>query len=258
MSDPTDNAQSPTEQALAWVTARLAEQVDQSEPPSRGEELLRRIQQSLIESQRLETYLRDECGIEPGPDEEYVWTPPPITEPQQALLDQIAAAFQGVTLGDGVSLHETEVVDMYGSPEERQAARAPDEKHDWRKLVDDPELWRVDGVGGLSFYDAPGLRFHLPAYLWCWVRDPDGFPVGESLKYHLTSVVRDEDSSQMRQHREERLSLLTPIQRRCVRDVLLYVSAEMKRWYQEAMDEQDLATYINDFDQALERYWLTA
>src|SRR4051794_3453037 len=112
-----------------------------------------------------------------------------MSERQRSLLRAIEEAFRDVKLGDGVSLHETVVIDNYGGPEERAAARAADEKHDWRKLVGDPDLVRISGVGGLSFYDAGGLRFHLPAYLSLAVTDferEDADNILDSLMFHLT------------------------------------------------------------------------
>ena len=79
-----------------------------------------------------------------------------MRDEQHQLLQLIEDAFGGVEIGDGVSLHETVVIDMYGGPKERQAAREWDEKHDWRKLVNDAELMRTTGLGGMSFYDAAG------------------------------------------------------------------------------------------------------
>ncbi len=113
-----------------------------------------------------------------------------MTEHQRRLLRLIEEAFQGVELGDGVSLHESVVIDEYGGPEERRTARASDEKHDWRKLVRDPELIRpavgeVTG-GGMPFYDAAGLRFHLPAYLSVAVMDPHG---NEDLGYVASDLL---------------------------------------------------------------------
>lgn len=105
------------------------------------------------------------------------------------LLQQIDKAFCGVTLGDGVSLHETEVIDCYGTDEERLRARAGDEKDDWHKLIDDPELVKVCGVGGLCFYDAAGLRFHLPAYLSHVVANAeDEGDICQRVLFQLTSI----------------------------------------------------------------------
>lgn len=157
---------------------------------------------------------------------------------QQRLLDRIDRAFAGVELGDGVSLHETQAVDNYGTAEERRAAREPDEKHDWHRLIDDPDLplYLGLGYGGLSFLDAAGVRFHLPACLYRIVRGPDTDRVGdmaESLCYLLTSPS---------DYNADRLALLNDEQRACVRDVLFY--------FREAMvfDGEEL-------DRALDGYW---
>ena len=98
-----------------------------------------------------------------------------MDERPQRLLDQIDAAFEGVELGDGVSLHETQVIDAYGTAEERLAARTPDEKLDWHKLIDDPEItWLLGAASGMCFLDDIGLRFYLPACLSLGVRHPEG------------------------------------------------------------------------------------
>ncbi|HLA63649.1 MAG TPA: DUF6714 family protein [Rhodothermales bacterium] len=157
---------------------------------------------------------------------------------QRQLLERIDRAFAGVELGDGVSLHETYVVDAYGTAEERRAAREPDEKHDWHRLINDPDLpvYLGIGYGGLSFLDAAGVRFHLPACLSRVVRDPEDERIGnltESLCYLLTSPS---------EYNADRLAILTDDQRACVRDVLVY--------FREAMvyDGEEL-------DQAIDGYW---
>src|ERR1700722_6040975 len=116
-----------------------------------------------------------------------------ISEGKKCLLDAIESAFRGIELGDGVSLHETIVLDNYGTPEERQAAREPDEKHDWRKLADDPELHDICGLEGLGFFAAGGMPFPLPACLWFVVEEmhTDREAVANimgSLLFHLTSL----------------------------------------------------------------------
>jgi hypothetical protein len=127
-----------------------------------------------------------------------------MTEHQRGLLRLIADAFRDVELGEGVSLHETDVIDLYGSLQDRLAAREQDEKLDWRNLVGDPELVRA---GCLSFYDPAGLRFHLPAYLSLAVTDPDG---GDA-----SSVVADllYASTHIPDFNRERFAILSAPQR---------------------------------------------
>lgn len=162
-----------------------------------------------------------------------------MDERRQRLLAAIDGAFCGVELGDGVSLHETVVIDGYGGFEKQQAARIPDEKKDWRKLIGDPELVRINGVGGLSFFDTAGLRFHLPAYLSLAVIDfdrQDAREVLESLMFHLTNLS---------DYNLSRFSVLDNTQRQCVRDVLSFLR-----------DEYELEDV--ELDQAIAGFWATA
>ena len=71
----------------------------------------------------------------------------------------IEKAFAGVQLEDGVGLHESQGLDDYLTREECAALRAKDEKCDWRRIpvID---LYRCGSC--LSFFDAKGMRFHLP------------------------------------------------------------------------------------------------
>jgi len=85
----------------------------------------------------------------------------PTTQIDNAV-DQIVDAFANVTLGDGVSLREADVIDDYGSDEERATARQRDELHDWQRIADD-DIENYSSV--LCFMDDEGLRFHLPAYM---------------------------------------------------------------------------------------------
>lgn len=81
-------------------------------------------------------------------------------------LAALKAAFEGVRLEDGVSLHEADVTDDYGCERERKAARALDPEVDWRD-VPTRELERMSWVW--SYFDAKGFRFYLPAILTWWL-----------------------------------------------------------------------------------------
>ncbi|MBB3609376.1 DUF6714 family protein [Rhizobium sp. BK602] len=90
---------------------------------------------------------------------------PDVIETVKAVVRD---AFAGVTLGDGVGLHETQALDDYASNEVRAAYRADDEKNDWAAI-------KVEDLNKHSsspaFMDADGMRFHLPAYM---IADLDG------------------------------------------------------------------------------------
>jgi hypothetical protein len=175
-----------------------------------------------------------------------------MQERQQQLLDNIARAFAGVQLGDGVSLHETVVIDNYGSADERLAARSSDEKHDWHALIHDPELARIcrTGPSGMCFFDAAGFRFHLPAFLSLAVDDRDDDDTRgmvESLLFRLTRI--DE-------HDQERFAILNDAQRACVRDVLTYLRDTMS----EEVEVGDpyfkmFSGQIQSINLAIKGYW---
>lgn len=159
---------------------------------------------------------------------------------EERLLQAIAHAWAGVTLGGGVSLHETHVIDAYGSDEERRVARADDEKLDWKKLVDDPDLLRFFAVGaaGLCFLDAEGVRFYLPACLTRIVRDLRNWKDGkaarewdllEAVFYHLCDGLN-----------RDRFSILDEEQRRCVWDFLVYL-------HESGDDDPSLISAIHGF-----------
>jgi len=77
------------------------------------------------------------------------------------LIKEIEIAFAGVKLEDGVSWREADVLDSYGTAEERKKAREQDEQDDWTNisfaLIGDLRYQSV-----LPFLDAKGLRFYLP------------------------------------------------------------------------------------------------
>lgn len=157
---------------------------------------------------------------------------------QRQMLAHIDRAFASVELGDGVSLHESHVIDDYGTAEERRAAREPDEKADWRRLVDHPDLTVYFGIGysGLCFLDAAGARFHLPACLYRAVRDIEQDGIGnmfESLYYLLTRLG---------EYNVGRLAILSDDQRACVRECLGY--------FRETLESDD-----EELVRAIDGYW---
>ncbi len=85
----------------------------------------------------------------------------PTTQTHDAVK-QIVDAFAEVSLGNGVSLHEADMIDDYGTDEEQAAARRQDELLDWQRIPDE-DMENHSFV--LCFMDDEGLRFHLPAYM---------------------------------------------------------------------------------------------
>ena len=82
---------------------------------------------------------------------------------RRRLLCQIESAFDGVRLGNGVSLHQARALDNYESGEEAAAAaRTFDTEETWQEIPDE----KVDRLGdALSFLDAEGFRFYIPRFM---------------------------------------------------------------------------------------------
>lgn len=155
---------------------------------------------------------------------------------KEYLIQVIEKAFAGVELEDGVSLHQTIEIDNYGHIDEVTRANIKsDERKDWKKLLDFPALGEIHGIGGLSFYDAKGLRFHLPAYMCLVVQHPEG-EVADSLIFHLT---------QLSEYNRTRLAILDPYQRKAVAAFLHYIRHNGGNYFKWEHDtiEKALADY---------------
>jgi len=83
------------------------------------------------------------------------------------LIEQIDAAFAGVTLGHGIGLWESDGIDDYRGKEELLTLRAKDEKLDWRRIPAN-DLNHCNAAP--SFLDAQGLYFHTPAFMTAELR----------------------------------------------------------------------------------------
>jgi hypothetical protein len=111
---------------------------------------------------------------------------------KQALMEEITAAFDGVSRENGVSLSEAWVIDDYGSDEERAEARKEDTETRWQDVPDEDIAY---GYSCLSFLDEIGFHYYIPAYMVWYLRyidneDPEDPSYGsntfESLIYALT------------------------------------------------------------------------
>jgi hypothetical protein len=91
---------------------------------------------------------------------------------------------------------------------------ANDVGDDWRQLLSTEELCNTAGIGGPSFLDAEGFRFHLPAYLIMIVQKYFDCTSASSVVFCLTT--RREDA-------EPTFSLLSSSQCNIVAEVLDYL-----------------------------------
>lgn len=159
---------------------------------------------------------------------------------RDALIAEIHAAFAGVSRDGGVSWSETRVIDMFGSDDDRMAARARDTDRSWSELVDDPH-WNDTGAGGFSYLDPISLRYYLPAAVIRTVRDD----WNGDLSFHLTlqpNPANPKHALRWGDHFLERFSRLDDRQRRCVARFIRYMVArdqatcELPSHWQAAFD----------------------
>lgn len=129
-----------------------------------------------------------------------------LTVDKDRVLGLIRRAFQGVALGEGVGLRQGQGLDDYADERTLASYRAQDEKHDWSAIpVADLDRY----YSSLAFFDADGMRFHLPAYL---VADLEGRLQTASVLFHLVYMAHGTASQ---------FDTLSPAQREAVREFLL-------------------------------------
>lgn len=127
----------------------------------------------------------------------------------EALCNTIREAFAGVTLGRGVGLQEAQGIDDYEDADTCSRYRATDQKEDW-SCIPVSVLNRCNS--SLSFFDAEGMRFHLPAFL---IADIHG-TYNCGMAFCLTQS-HDYDHY---------FRLLSDAQRRAVRQFLLHIAEQ--------------------------------
>jgi hypothetical protein len=138
----------------------------------------------------------------------------------EQVVRAIESAFARVRLGDGVSISEGRVIDDYGSELERRKARMGDEKNDWRLIPD--RAIRLH-QSSLTFMDADGYRYNLPAYMRFAIRN------------YLTSESNSIDSVfyRLEDKDDERRNIFSPEQRAAVRKFLEFFVNEPKGWFRD-------------------------
>ena len=153
--------------------------------------------------------------------------------PAEVVLSEaiaaIISAFAGVQRENGMSLHEADVLDMYGSPAECAAARKMDSDQSWEE-VPSADIARFYSV--LSFFDPKGFRYYLPAYMIWSLRnyETSASPSADATIFALTFSG---DHKYERYHRE-RFELLTKDQARAVCRFLQYLIEYGGEDYSEA------------------------
>jgi hypothetical protein len=131
----------------------------------------------------------------------------PLETKIKQLIDEIHQAFAGVELGNGVSWREADVLDDYGSMDERKQARNLDEKKDWT-LVPDELIGDLKYQSVLPFLDIQGLRYYLPP---CMIFALKHYATSSSIIIHST-IYRLTDQTNVMALKE----ILTVHQKQCI------------------------------------------
>ena len=140
---------------------------------------------------------------------------------------EITSAFLGVCLGKGIGLWEAQAIDDYETREIQNSNRERDQKLDWR-LLDYSDLQRCHS--SLSFFDADGMRFHLPAFIIGSIRKEVDDPL-----FHLI---------QLDEYSISKLKTLSNIQRK---SVVMYL-----KW---CLEDEDYIFHHPTIRRALNEYW---
>lgn len=173
---------------------------------------------------------------------EAVMPPDDLDQHRQQIIEQIHAAFDGVSRHGGVSWSEAGVIDDNGSEEECRRARESDTDRSWTELVDSRAWDPEDSDGSFAFLDAIGLGYYLPAAMVRCVRaeyDAAGLAFALTLTHkHYAGAHKST---------LENWSLLDDEQRACV--------AAFLRHMIRVCEEQGFDDDARPWQEALDSYW---
>jgi hypothetical protein len=144
------------------------------------------------------------------------------------VIHEIEKAFLDVKLENGIGLWEAQAIDDYESVVAQKLARNKDEKENWQKFTIST-LNRCNS--SLSFFDAKGMRFHLPAFIIASINNIDILdPI-----FHLTHLSS---------YSKKQLSSLNSTQRKAI---ITYL-----KW---CLTDDDYEFEHSSIETALKLYW---
>lgn len=156
---------------------------------------------------------------------------------KRALIEEITAAFDGVSRENGVSFHESRVIDDYGSDEERAEARSQDTETRWQDVPDD-DIYHAYAC--LSFLDEIGFRYYIPAFVVWSLRymdteEPDfASDTDASIIYHLT-LSYDES---LKDYHLSRYKFFTHEQSKAIAHYLEFIEKQEDDFHKEDKQRQ--------------------
>jgi len=102
----------------------------------------------------------------------------------EQLISSLAESFRAVSLGNGITLHEANAMDLRLPVTEQRAMRRLDKESQWQNI---PQAHIIKCSAALSFLDPAGFRFYLPAFLTFGLRSehPEAHLILSSCYFHL-------------------------------------------------------------------------
>jgi len=136
----------------------------------------------------------------------------------ESIIGDICDAFLGVRRG-AITLHEAEVIDDYGSAEQRKEASKLDTEGRWEHI---PDAHIEKCTTALCHVDPESWRYYIAPYMiWSLTH----FRTNDSIVSDFTIYTFDmnEESERMQEYSMERYSLLNDKQAACVCRFLRYM-----------------------------------
>lgn len=151
-------------------------------------------------------------------------------ETKAALIAEITAAFDGVQREDGITLHEAQALDDYRAYDDpshpaRVEARAIDKETRWQDV---PSEDIAEGYNVLSFIDAKGFRYYIPALLVWFLTSEEDSNTYDSVMHFLDEDYEEYDGLYL-----PHVSILNHAQSKAIAHFLVYEAAEIERYFFE-------------------------
>ena len=157
-------------------------------------------------------------------------------EKAEKIIAAIYQAFGNVLRGGGVSLREGDALDSYANDELLKQARALDnDLHWWEIPAEQLEQFHT----ALSFMDAEGFRYYIPAYMTHALRTCEGGSL--SIDAALVSLFPLHSSA------SDRYALLNHDQKKCIAQFLWFMTTETNDRWSNKLEVYNATRALEDF-----------
>ncbi len=155
---------------------------------------------------------------------------------REDLIRLIENAFDGVQRGKGITLHQADVIDEYGSEEEEAEARKLDTEKRWQDIPEDWIQKENSFSAALCFLDPQGFRYYIPAFMIFAIRHYDD---ASSLAGPDFTIYAFKDERMWR----ETWALLNKEQKEAVAEFLRFMATGIRKDHADHLAAQKLLDY---------------